>query len=127
MARAWLMAAVLAAASGLVPISASAEEKALNDSQKKGRQLFEQSCGVCHTKPTYTAPYYGPALSKESLSGDEEALLTVISNGTPRMPGFKHTYDATNIKAIISYLKTMSPPPPEREQTAPQRATRNVD
>jgi hypothetical protein len=32
-----------------------------------GRQNFEQSCGVCHTKPLVTSGRFGPALSKASL------------------------------------------------------------
>lgn len=102
-------------------------EEALNDTQKTGRRIYEQSCGVCHTKPTYTSPLYGPALSKESLSGEEEALVTVISNGTPRMPGFKHTFDAAQIKAIAAYIKVMPVPPMEEPSAAPARATRNID
>jgi mono/diheme cytochrome c family protein len=33
-----------------------------------GRQIFEQSCGLCHTKPLITSGRFGPALSKASLT-----------------------------------------------------------
>lgn len=127
MKRAWLTAAVLAAAAAAHAPAAFAADPVLNDTQKLGRRLFEQSCGVCHTKPTYIAPLYGPALHKESLSGQEEALLIVISEGTPRMPGFKHTYKPDEIKSIIAYLKTMPVPPPEAASEPAPRPTRNVD
>lgn len=106
---------------------ATAAGPALDDTQKQGRRLYEQSCGVCHTKPTALAPLYGPALHMQSLSGDAEALLIVISDGTPRMPGFKHTYDPAQIKSIIAYLKTMPVPPPETNAPPTPRPTRDVD
>jgi mono/diheme cytochrome c family protein len=126
MDKTWLSGAVLLMAAAFCASHARAEE-ALNDTQKVGRRLFEQSCGVCHTKPTLTSPLYGPALSKESLSGEEEALTTVISNGTPRMPGFKHNFEPTQIKAIAAYIKTMPVPPKEEDAAKPARGTRDVD
>ena len=126
MKRAWLTATVVVAAA-FAPLAANAADPALNDTQKQGRRLFEQSCGVCHTKPTYLAPLYGPALHKESLSGQEEALQIVISEGTPRMPGFKFTFKPDEIKSIIAYLKTMPVPPPEAATEPAPRASRNVD
>jgi mono/diheme cytochrome c family protein len=98
----------------LLLLSVSAEgglaaEDHLNDQQKLGRRLFEMSCGVCHTRPTLVSGMYGPELSKESAGGQEEIMRTVISDGTPRMPGFKYTYNPDQIAAIASYLKTMPP------------------
>ncbi len=81
----------------------------LNERQKLGRRLFEQSCGVCHTRPTLVSGMYGPELSKESAGGREDAMREIISNGTPRMPGFKYTYNADQIAAIAAFLKTMPP------------------
>jgi mono/diheme cytochrome c family protein len=97
---------------------ASGHEK-LNDTEQLGRRLFGQSCGVCHTKPTLTSGLYGPALSKESLGGQEDVMIQVISNGTPRMPGFRHHFDAAQITAIVAYVKTLPVPPPD---TAPPPA-----
>src|ERR1700693_2875335 len=80
---------------------------ALDDTQKLGRRLFEQSCGVCHTRPTLVSGMFGPELSKESAGGNEAAMREFITNGTPRMPGFKYTYNAEQIAAIAAYLKTL--------------------
>ena len=34
----------------------------------------------------------------------------VISNGTPRMPGFKYHFEPAQIEAIVAYLRTIPPP-----------------
>jgi mono/diheme cytochrome c family protein len=94
------------------PHSAFAQAQ-LTDQQKLGQRLFEQSCGVCHTRPTLVSGVYGPQLSKDSAGGREDVMRDVITNGTPRMPGFKYTYDPTQIAAIAAYLKIMPVPAPE--------------
>src|SRR5262249_31791766 len=98
----------------------------LNDTQKTGRLLYEQSCGVGHTKPTLIARLYGPLLSQNSLGGKEDVMREVINNGTPRMPGFKHHFKPEQIDAIVSFIKTMPVPPPEasKPEVDPQRAPR---
>jgi mono/diheme cytochrome c family protein len=102
----------------------AAAQVQLTASQKLGQRLFEQSCGVCHTPPTLVSGLYGPALSKEAAGGREDVVRDVISNGTPRMPGFKYTYDAEQIAAIAAYLAIMpvpaAAPAPARPQGAPR-------
>jgi mono/diheme cytochrome c family protein len=93
----------------VVPPAVFAAEDHLNEQQKLGRRLFEQSCGVCHTRPTLVSGMYGPELSKINLGGQEELLRTFISNGTARMPGFKYTYSQEQIAAIAAYIKTLRP------------------
>jgi mono/diheme cytochrome c family protein len=82
----------------------------LNDRQLLGMRLFNQSCRVCHTKPQMTSPLYGPELSRNSLGGQETVMREVISNGTPRMPGFKYHFEPAQIEAIVAYLKTIPTP-----------------
>jgi mono/diheme cytochrome c family protein len=77
------------------------------DQQKLGWRLFETSCGVCHTRPTLIAGLYGPEINKETASGNEEVVRGVITNGGPKMPGFKYTYNAEQIAAIAAYIKTL--------------------
>ena len=105
------------------PQGASAADEHLNDQQKLGWRLFETSCGVCHTRPTLIAGMYGPELNKESGGGNEEVIRGVITNGTPRMPAFKYTYNPDQIAAIAAYVKTLpvgnqalTVPPPTRAQ-----------
>ena len=103
----WFVLALLV----LWPHAAFAQQASapLNDKQLLGMRLFNQSCRVCHTKPQLTSPLYGPALSRQSLGGQDDVMREVISNGTPRMPGFKHHFEAAQIAAIVSYLKTLPP------------------
>jgi len=106
----------------------NAGKTSLNEADQLGRRLFEQSCGVCHTRPTHTSPLYGPQLSKESLGGNADAMRQVISNGTPRMPAFKYQFTRAQIEAIASYLGTLPVPPPDAGQPAaanPQRVQDN--
>ncbi len=116
----------IAAIVALAAASASAQQPELSDSQKLGQSLFVQSCGVCHLKPLLGAPQFGPALSRESASGNEDGMRQVIANGTPRMPGFKYTFSDTQIAAIASYLKTV-PPQAAAAPPAAKREGRDAD
>ncbi len=93
------------------PALAQPAAPALNPTELQGMALFNQHCRVCHTKPLLTAGQYGPVLSKSSLGGDEHALHDFIANGAPRMPGFKYSFDAAQIDAVVAYLKTVPTPP----------------
>ncbi len=102
-------AVTIALALGLSLPAASAQqgEQRLDDKQLLGMRLFNQSCRVCHTKPQMTSLLYGPELSQNSAGGQESVMRDVISNGTPRMPGFKYHFEPTQIEAIVAYLKTI--------------------
>jgi mono/diheme cytochrome c family protein len=79
----------------------------LNDQQKLGRQVFAQSCGVCHLPPSLGAKTYGPALNKDAAGGDNDVMREFVENGTPRMPAFKFYLKPQEIDAIISYVRTV--------------------
>jgi mono/diheme cytochrome c family protein len=79
----------------------------LTEIQRHGRQVFAQSCGVCHLPPAINARTYGPPLSRETAGGSDEIIRGLIGEGTPRMPGFKYYLDRGEIDAIIAYLKTV--------------------
>jgi mono/diheme cytochrome c family protein len=104
MRHAWLALVAVAISHGAMA------QTDLDPTQTLGRRLFVQSCGVCHTSVQQKAALYGPALSKESLGGQADVMREVISNGTPRMPGFKHHFERTEIDAIVAYLKTVPAP-----------------
>lgn len=109
--RGWLQALVLAMTTA-APAAALAQQGAppLNPTEQQGQRLFNQSCMVCHTKPQITSGMYGPVLSKEAAGGDAQVLRTVISDGTPRMPGFKYHFSAAQIDALVAYVKTLPKP-----------------
>jgi mono/diheme cytochrome c family protein len=101
---AWFGLLLLATGQG-----ASAQQPAdnLTDQQKLGRQVFAQSCGVCHLPPSLGAKTYGPPLNKEAAGGDNDVMREFVENGTPRMPAFKHYLKPQEIDAIISYMRTV--------------------
>src|SRR5271167_2999518 len=110
---------------GLVALAAScqaafAQQPAdnLTDQQKMGRQVFAQSCGVCHLPPNLGARTYGPPLNKDAGGGDEEVIRAFITDGTPRMPAWKYYLKPEQIDAIIAYLKTV---PVQAAAAAPAR------
>ena len=74
-----------------------------------GMRLFNQSCRVCHTKPQFNSPLYGPALSRASAGGQDATMRGIISNGTPRMPGFKHQFQPAQIDAIEKQRVSKTP------------------
>jgi mono/diheme cytochrome c family protein len=111
------MAAALALAA--FTYSASAAELQLNETQRLGVRLFEQSCGICHTRPLLTAGLYGPELSKETAGGNQEVVRGIIANGTPRMPGFKYHFNQEQIAAIAAYLSVL--PPGSQKDTMPPK------
>jgi mono/diheme cytochrome c family protein len=87
----------------------SAAELELNDTQRLGRLLVDQHCGVCHTRPTLVSGMYGPELSRETAGGRQEVVREIVANGTPRMPSFKYMFNADQIAAIASYLSVLPP------------------
>ena len=106
MTRSVWMALLLLAGTSQV---AFAQHDELDPKQQLGRRLYEQSCGVCHTRPTLISRMYGPELSKTTAGGSPEAIGAIITNGTERMPGFKYTYNPDQIAAIAAYVVTLAP------------------
>jgi mono/diheme cytochrome c family protein len=108
--RAWTLAALLTALPSIASAQPPGASGALNDTQHTGMRLFAQSCSICHTRPQMTSGSFGPLLSRESLGGQDDVMREVISNGTPRMPGFKYHFEASQIDAIVAYIKTVPAP-----------------
>ena len=112
----WLSAGIQAAAAQPFPAADT-----LTPQQVQGRNLFNQSCMVCHVKLQITSPAkYGPDLSKNALGGQEAVIREVISNGTPNMPGFKYHFRPEQIDAIVAYVKTLPVPAPAAPAPANQ-------
>ena len=116
---AWTIPLALAFALQGASAQQGSSDQTLDDKQHLGMRLFNQSCRVCHTKPQMVSPLYGPELSQNSLGGQEGVMREVISNGTPRMPGFKYHFEPAQIEAIVAFLKTIpNPPTPAPAATA---------
>jgi mono/diheme cytochrome c family protein len=97
----------------------------LNETQKLGRRIFQQRCGVCHTPPTITSGIYGPILYKDVVAGNEVAIKKFIQDGSTRMPGFRYGLEPTEIDSIIEYLKTV--PKPQKRGSPASRKQGPID
>jgi mono/diheme cytochrome c family protein len=107
---------VLAAAAS----PALAQSTDLNETQLRGRQVFAQSCGICHLQPSLGVKTYGPPLNKAATAGNDEVMRAFIVNGTDRMPAFKYYLKPAEIDAIIAYVRTV-PAPVVRAANEPQK------
>ena len=100
-----LMIALAAAAP-----AAYSQQSALSETQLLGRQVFAQSCGICHLQPSLGVKTYGPMLNKAATAGNDEVMRAFIVNGTDRMPAFKYYLKPAEIDAIIAYVRTVPVP-----------------
>jgi mono/diheme cytochrome c family protein len=111
----------------LFPISLRAQtggaSASSDDAVSLGRRLFQQNCSVCHTQATLTNPMYGPSLYRDIVNGKEEAMREYINKGSAKMPGFRYGLKASEIGAIVEYLKTV----PKPAQRGPQKGEGPVD
>jgi mono/diheme cytochrome c family protein len=106
-----ILLSLLTSFSLATPAQQAGTDGSLNDTQKLGRRIFQQRCGVCHTQPTRTSPMYGPVLYKDIVEGNEDTIRQFIRSGSARMPGFKYGLEPLEIDAIVEYLKTVPKPP----------------
>ncbi len=100
---------VLLALAAAAP-AAYAQSGGLNETQLLGRQVFAQSCGICHLQPSLGVKTYGPMLNKAAAAGNDEVMRAFIVNGTDRMPAFKYYLKPAEIDAIIAYVRTVPVP-----------------
>jgi mono/diheme cytochrome c family protein len=104
---------------GIFPLAARAQQAApaapLNDVQKLGQRVFQQRCGICHAPARAGFQMYGPFLYKYLINGSEDAIKEMIRSGSSKMPGFKLGLQASEIDAIVEYLKTVPKPPKNAE------------
>jgi cytochrome c len=84
-------------------------------SATKGKEVFDQKCGVCHFADS-DAKKIGPGLKGISKRGTftvnnnkvtDDNLKTWIENGDSLMPPFKDVLDEQQIKDVIAYVKTL--------------------
>ena len=105
---------------GLSSLAASAQDEGLNPTQRTGRQVFAQSCGICHLSPQRGAATYGPALNQASASRNDELMRGFITQGTPRMPAFKFYLTSAEIDSVVAYLRTVPAPADTQAQEKAQ-------
>jgi mono/diheme cytochrome c family protein len=103
---------VLAAAVPTVHAQSDPGGTQLSETQLRGRQVFAQSCGICHLQPALGVKTYGPLLNKATAAGSDQVMRAFIVNGTDRMPAFKYYLKPAEIDAIIAYVRTVPAPAP---------------
>ena len=101
---------VFTLALALAAAAAHAQPTALNETQLLGRQVFAQSCGICHLQPSLGVKTYGPMLNKSAAGGNDEVMRAFIVTGTERLPAFKYYLKPAEIDAIIAYVRTVPVP-----------------
>jgi mono/diheme cytochrome c family protein len=106
-----LLMVVTAAALPVHAQPADLRETQLSETQRLGRQVFAQSCGICHLQPSLGVKTYGPMLNQATAAGNDEVVRTFIVNGSDRMPAFRYYLKPAEIDAIIAYLRTVPVPP----------------
>lgn len=83
----------------------------LAPNELEGKRLFVQRCALCHDllgQPASTT--VGPWVDGTTVKARGEAAIRLkIMDGSRRMPGWKHTFDAQQVDAVIVYMKTMTP------------------
>ena len=85
----------------------AAPAQQLDEKQTLGRQVFAQSCGICHLQPVLGVKTYGPPLNKTAAAGSDDAMRAIIANGSERMPAFRHYLKPAEIDAIVAYIRTV--------------------
>ena len=89
------------------PAAAQKAADNLNDTQRHGRKLLAQNCGVCHLVLVRGTKTYGPPLTKVAAANSDELARAFITNGSNRMPAFKYHLKPAEIDAIIAYIRTV--------------------
>ena len=100
----------------LAAAHAHAQRSDLNETQLLGRQVFAQSCGICHLQPSLGVKTFGPVLNKATAAGNDEVMRAFIVTGTDRMPAFKYYLKPPEIDAIIAYVKAVPAPAPNAQK-----------
>ncbi len=74
--------------------------------QATAKNLYERNCASCHGKDMSGSPPEFPALIGLSKKYNEAQTLTIIRNGTGRMPGFGGSMNAESLQAVTKFLLT---------------------
>ena len=97
--------------------AAAAHAQQLDEKQMLGRQVFAQSCGICHLQPVLGVKTYGPPLDKTAAARQRRRDARHHRNGSERMPAFRHYLKPAEIDAIIAYIRTVPASDSRRRRT----------
>jgi mono/diheme cytochrome c family protein len=97
------------------PAKTTSKKTAGRGSAVKGKEVFNQKCGLCHFADN-DAKKIGPGLKGISKRGTftvngnkvtDESLKTWIENGDTLMPPFKEVLEPAQIKDVVAYVRTL--------------------
>src|SRR5262245_55887148 len=71
---------VLTATAAVRAQESDPRETQLSETQRLGRQVFAQSCGICHLQPSLGVKTYGPMLNNAAAGGSDDAMRAFILN-----------------------------------------------
>jgi len=81
---------------------------------RSGRQIYIAKCSACHSRDGSGTGTIGKSMQIPSLTSpqvqaqSDENLASVISNGAGKMPAYKKTYSAEEIRLLVTYIREMS-------------------
>jgi mono/diheme cytochrome c family protein len=115
--RTAVAAMAVAAASVSLPVVVSSQTPAAPasnvDAGKRGEAWFYQRCSLCHMGRIVKDDVYepmGPRLTgvlKNATPEREKAVRTHVQRGSPRMPGFEHSFTPAEFEELRAYMKTL--------------------
>ena len=102
--------AVVGSACGQTPAKSTGAGDA-----KKGKQIFEENCGLCHDAesteqkmgPGLKSLFKRPKLSTNGKSVNDANVMDKINTGGNGMPGFKEQLSDAERAHVVAYLKTI--------------------
>ena len=80
---------------------------------QSGAALFKAKCAPCHGPDGKGATSMGKVLKVRDLSSPEvqkqtnDELTTMIENGKGKMPAYKAKLSSSEIKELVSYIRTL--------------------
>ena len=93
---------------GVIAATSTSANAADSSTIKKGEQLYNQNCSVCHQADAIGKPGFAPSLTNPELLSiaSDKFFESTIRDGRPGtgMPPFSHL-GRKNIKAIVAYLR----------------------
>jgi mono/diheme cytochrome c family protein len=98
--RTWALSLVVASLS--VPVLA-----------QSGADTYKSKCAMCHGADGLAATQMGKMLKIPSfkdptlVKAPDSQLIDVTTNGKAKMPAYKSTLSAGQIKAVVAYIRTL--------------------
>ena len=89
----------------------------LSKDELRGAHLFNQHCNACHERDQSIGVSFGPRITKDTMVDREnnnadrsDFVKMQINEGSPNMPAFNKTLNATQVANIMAYLKKAPSP-----------------